>query len=580
MSDQRLILIVEDSPTQAIRLQLVLEQEGFRTVTADSGEAALEAINRELPNLIMVDYHLPGIQGDELCRQVHMDITTRGIPMLMLTADETSAAELHGLESGADDFVAKSEDMDILLLRVHNLLRKSRREAVTVEVARSLFRPARILIIDDSPTYRESLAQELIDEGCDVTQVTSGGEGIEALSRQSFDCVMVDMVMPGMDGIAVCKEVCRRRAGTDAEAPLIVLMLSAYESKENVARALEAGADDFVGKSIEMSLLRARLRALLRRKFLVEQNQRIVEEIQLREMETLKAKAEKEAAEARAALAEGLARANRELEAANVRLVDEVARRARAEKDALAAREVSEAASRAKTIFLANMSHELRTPLNAIIGFSELATSVMAPDELDRYGSYLGNISESAHHLLRVITDILDVSRVEVGKVPLRESDVDMDEVARSVMRLAGHVVAAKSQSLGYTAAPGLPRVRADERLLKQILLNLVSNSAKFTPERGDIRVSAAVVDGGVAVTVEDDGVGIAPEDIAMVLQPFGQAENALSPKHEGTGLGLPLAKGFMELHGGTLTLDSTLGKGTRVTIRFPAERSLPLPQV
>ena len=118
MSDERLILIVEDSATQAIRLQFVLEQEGFKTVTAPSGEAALDEINRQLPSLIIVDYHLPGIQGDELCRQIHMDVTARGIPLLMLTADETSAAELHGLESGADDFVAKSEDMEILLLHM------------------------------------------------------------------------------------------------------------------------------------------------------------------------------------------------------------------------------------------------------------------------------------------------------------------------------------------------------------------------------------------------------------------------------------------------------------------------------
>ncbi|BAE50772.1 hybrid sensor histidine kinase/response regulator [Paramagnetospirillum magneticum] len=252
-------------------------------------------------------------------------------------------------------------------------------------------------------------------------------------------------------------------------------------------------------------------------------------------------------------------------------LQKEISRRAQAEEQAQAAREAAEAASRAKTIFLANMSHELRTPLNAIIGFSELANSIMGKADMDRYGGFLDNISESAHHLLRVISDILDVSRVEVGKVILRESVVDVAEAVRAAMRLVSHVVSNKRQSLTFSPQDGLPLIRADERLMKQIVLNLLSNAAKFTPESGNIRVAANLVDGCVTVEVEDDGVGIAAEDIAMVLQPFGQAENAISPKHEGTGLGLPLAKGFMELHGGSLTLESRVGEGTKVMLTFPA---------
>lgn len=266
----------------------------------------------------------------------------------------------------------------------------------------------------------------------------------------------------------------------------------------------------------------------------------------------------------------------RAVEERTASLREEVARRAKAEEIAQQARETAEAASRAKTIFLANMSHELRTPLNAIIGFSELATSVMEPLDLERYGSFLDNISESAHHLLRVISDILDVSRVEVGKVVLRETEVDALDVVRSVIRLIEPAVAAKGQQLSFQTAPDLPLLWADERLLKQILLNLVSNAAKFTPEGGQIKVSAAGAGAGLFVAVEDNGVGIAADDIAMVLQPFGQAENAISPKHEGTGLGLPLAKGFMELHGGTLSLDSAVGRGTRVTVTFPPERLRP----
>ncbi len=256
-------------------------------------------------------------------------------------------------------------------------------------------------------------------------------------------------------------------------------------------------------------------------------------------------------------------------------LRQEIRRRAQAEDQARAARDAAEAASRAKTIFLANMSHELRTPLNAIIGFSELATTVMSDRELEKYGGYLGNISESANHLLRVINDILDVSRIEVGKVTLREGEVDVGDVVQAALRLVGHVAAGKGQTLAFSIAERFPRLRADERLVKQILVNILANATKFTPEGGHVEVTVGLEGGRVVIAIADDGVGIAPEDIPVVLQPFGQVENTMSRKYEGTGLGLPLAKGFMELHGGTLTLTSEVGRGTRVCLSFPSVRTV-----
>ncbi|MDA8231721.1 MAG: ATP-binding protein [Magnetospirillum sp.] len=260
-------------------------------------------------------------------------------------------------------------------------------------------------------------------------------------------------------------------------------------------------------------------------------------------------------------------------------LRDEIRRRALAEDQARSAQRGAEQANRAKTVFLANMSHELRTPLNAIIGFSELATTVMNARELEKYGGYLCNITESANHLLQVINDILDVSRIEIGKVNLREEDVDVADAIQTALRLIGHVAAGKSQTLSFSIAENFPRLKGDVRLLKQILLNIVSNAAKFTGEDGHIGVHAWVEDGAVSIAVADDGIGIEPQDIPLVLQPFGQVESALSRTHDGTGLGLPLAKGFMELHGGTLTLSSEPGKGTRVVLTFPPARTVVRPK-
>lgn len=563
MSEEgRLILIVEDSVTQALKLQLVLEQEGFRTVCAHSGEAALEEINRQRPSLIIVDYHLPGIQGDELCRQIHMDINTRGIPLMMLTADETSAAQLHGLESGADDFVAKSEDPEILLLRVHNLLRKARWQAVNVEVGRSLFRRARVLIIDDSTTYRESLAQELTDEGCDVTQVTSGDEGLRLLSSDDFDCVMVDMVMPGMDGITVCKELAKMRA--DDEAPLVVLMLSAYEHKENVARALEAGADDFVGKSTEMSLLRARLRALLRRKFLLEQNQRIVEEIRLKEMETLKAKAEKEAAEARAALAEGLARANAELEEANAKLRETQVHLIQSEKMASLGQ------------LVAGIAHEINNPLsfalsnvftieNWLTAVMEEAAETLSDAQLAKLNKARSRIADTGQGLERVrelVVKLRTFSRLDEGEF----KTVDIREAVESVLLFLRHKMADRIEVVRNFAADNMLACYAGQ--LNQVIMNVVANAVDAISGKGSIGVRTYRHDGMFVIAVKDSGSGIPPEIVERIFDPFFTTK----PVGQGTGLGLSISYGIIKSHDGRIEVTSTPGEGTEIRILIPID--------
>lgn len=562
MTEERLILVVEDSVTQAIRLQHVLEQEGFRTVAAGSGEEALEEINRQLPNLIIVDYHLPGIQGDELCRQIHMDITTRGIPLLMLTADETHAAELHGLESGADDFVAKSENVEILLLRVHNLLRKSRRDAVNVEVGRSLFRRARVLIIDDSSTYRESLAQELLDEGCEVTQVTTGDEGLALLKTEDFDCVMVDMVMPGMDGITVCKELSKTRL--DSEAPLVVLMLSAYETKENVARALEAGADDFVGKSIDMSLLRARLRALLRRKFLLEQNKRITEEIRLREMETLRAKAEKEAAEARAALAEGLAKANRELEEANTKLRETQVHLIQSEKMASLGQ------------LVAGIAHEINNPLSfalsnvfSIEGWlsSVLADAgpVLTPDQAAKLAKAKSRINDTGQGLERVrelVVKLRTFSRLDEGEF----KTIDVREAIESVLLFLRHKMSDRITVERDYQADNMLACYAGQ--LNQVIMNVVANAVDAIEGKGTITVRTRAEAGMFSVAVADSGCGIPAEIVERIFDPFFTTK----PVGQGTGLGLSISYGIISNHKGRIEVSSAPGKGTEVRILIPLD--------
>ena len=371
----------------------------------------------------------------------------------------------------------------------------------------------RVLIVDDDVDFAESLCDILEPQGYVLATARTPAEARECLKTFDAKVALVDIQLRGMSGTRLIAQLKDERPG------LTFIMMTAYADVSSAIEALRSGAHDYILKQIDP---RGPVLAL----------ERCFEKLQLQ--------------------------------------YDYKA----AYEELLVAKTAAEAASKAKSEFLATMSHELRTPLNAIIGFSEfLMDETIRPNEPAKVTGYLKAIHESGHHLLAVINDILDHSKAEAGRLEVSEEEVNVEESIAAALRVVAPRARSGGLEIATTIAPELPLLRGDSRLLRQILLNLLSNSIKFTPSGGKVDVAATEEDGGLAIRVRDTGIGMKAEDIPKAFEPFRQIDNRFIRKYQGTGLGLSLVKAMVEAHSGTIGVHSSPGAGTTVTIRFPGAR-------
>jgi DNA-binding response OmpR family regulator/anti-sigma regulatory factor (Ser/Thr protein kinase) len=553
------ILIVEDSETQALKLRYLLEGEGWEVACASTAESALEELNRWLPALIIADYHLPGIRGDELCRRVRMNVRTQGIPILMLTMEQAYGSEPASLDSGADDYVAKSVAPEILLLRVRTLMRNPSQRHAVLASHEAPFRRPRLLAIDDSPTYLQHLADVLDGEGYEAVRAKGGEEALNRIAHEAFDCILVDLVMPKMDGIEVCRRITDLEHGQVARQPAAVIMLTSSESESDMTRGLEAGADDFVGKSSDLAVLKARIRALLRRKFFQEENHRIVEDLKNKEIEAVRSRAEREA----------------ELHRALKQAYDDL----RQTQDVVMQHE----RLRALGQMASGIAHDINNAISPVALYVDTLLE-NEPNLSDRTRKYLEITQRAIDDVAHTVGRMREFYRQREPELIL--APVDLNQLTQQVVDLTRARWSDMPQQRGAVIdvrvelEPGLSPIAGIESEIREALTNLIFNAVDAMPDGGKLTLRTSAGRGAlsklaaefVQIEVMDTGVGMDEETRQRCLEPFFTTKG-----ERGTGLGLAMVYGVARRHNSEIEIESVLRRGTTIRMKF-AVAAIPEP--
>ncbi len=524
-SGQATVLVIDDSATFREELRAALAAAGHSVLSAETGEEGLRLAAASRPTAILVDCVLPGMDGAAVVRRIRLDAALRRTPCLLLTASQGRGAELRALDAGADAFVRKEEELSVILARLASVMRSS---TVPPEArSASLLGPKRILAVDDSVTYLEEVGAVLREEGYDVALARSGEEALELLSVQPVDCILLNVLMPGLGGQETCRRI--KAAPVIRDVPLI--MLTALAERDAMIDGLATGADDYLSKSGEFEVLKARVAAQIRRKQFEDENRQMRSQLFQREIEATEARAARELSESRAVLVAELERKNQELEA-----------------------------------FSYSVSHDLRAPLRSIDGFSQALVQDYS-ESLDATArDYLARVRSSAQRMGELIDDLLELSRV--GRADLVRASGDLSDLARLVL---ADLARRDPERRVDVDVLDTPPAAADARLLRVALENLIGNAWKFTAKVERPRIefrSEQSSDDQTVYQVRDNGAGFKMQYVGKLFQPFQRLHS--ESEFSGTGIGLATVHRIVERHGGRVWTQSAPNQGATFSFTLP----------
>ena len=517
------IVIVDDRITSRrilSELAATIEEDAVIKSFADPSKALVWAKDNT-PDLVITDYKMPQMDGAEFIRRFRHLPFCFDVPVMVITVYEDRAFRYQALEAGATDFLLSPVDHHEFRTRSRNLLALRHQQQIIKQRAYSLEQQ----VAEDKQMLEEVLQESqkrlraVIDAVPAMIYACDADQRVIFLNRYAAEAAGLRREQ------AIGKlpsEIFPGKFGEESES----LDLQVFNS----GKALSPYEIEFDREEGDTAVLLATKTPLI-------------------------------TSGSKTTLV--------------VTTATEITERKAAEQELRLAKEEAELANQAKTDFLANMSHELRTPLNAIIGFSQVMTNeMMGPIGSPKYKDYTSDINRSARHLLGIIDDILDLSKIEMGQLSMRETEVDVAQLIEEVARIKHDKAESADIALELSLQRDLPLLVCDEVKVKQILLNLLSNAVKFTEAGGKITISAELAaDKTLEICVADSGIGMSEAELPVALARFGQVGSILTRTHDGVGLGLPLVVTLTELHGGTCQIDSEKGRGTSILVRFPPER-------
>ncbi|MDB5369589.1 MAG: hybrid sensor histidine kinase/response regulator [Roseomonas sp.] len=562
MTDGRnTLLLVEDSETQALQMRRMLEGQGFTVQRAATAEAALEVLNGPLPDLIIADFHLPAMNGDELVRQVRLNSRTRTIPVLMLTEAQERDLERQGLESGSDAYVPKSAGQDLLLLRIKALLRRRAENPAPEEPGDALhgtFRRTRLLVVEDSATQRVALSAQLTRDGHAVETAPGPDAALDALRAEpaAWDCVVLNAATARFDGVALAERLHAFRAEAGASFQIVALVRDGPPGPGEQAlpgQLFAAGADDLIPSPAPPEVMGVRVRAALRRKLLLDEERRTAAASRERALTI-------ERAQAKAAMAEALGRANEELAAANQQLRDTQTKLVQAAKMASLGE------------LVAGIAHEINNPLAFILAHQGTVERLLRqigdltpPDSeaaplVARCGDRAGSMTLGLARIQDLVASLRKFSRQDDNAFQV----VNVPEAVETVLALLGPKLG--DRVVVERDLQGAEELLCLPALLNQVVMNLVSNAADAIPGRGRITIATRSDWRIYTITIHDSGPGVPDELRDRIFEPFFTTK----PIGQGTGLGLAIAYNVVTAHEGAITVGNAPDGGACFTVSVP----------